>query len=356
MTHPGSLKKRPPRPISQKKSFRLPRTLDRSIEAPAVFRAGLRAELQKFGREDEPMQLALFGQGQGVEIKTAGLDLSISEDKALTAVQKLLDRTDYKGNAPGTGKELQSTSFKWSGHMPRLSFTWPEYYEAYGLKSYAGKYTGAMVMEARKALLEGLTKQRYVCYERKRYEGTGPARKQLVDIVRTTTPLVKFCEFFEGLTVDEASRVEAGEPMTERVTRIVVEPSPLLLDGIENYFLLKPATLHQEIAQLTGGKKASRAVSLFIEWLLTLNLKNIQISKDKLAIKLRQGRLVKQRKTRELDTVIQECLDVARRGGWLLDYSIEAGGLFSLRLNPARCSRVKLNNGKAEAQDEEDSN
>jgi hypothetical protein len=57
------------------------------------------------------------------------------------------------------------------------------------------------------------------------------------------------------------------------LNRLIIVISPLLVDQIETFYLLKPVTLHAEIRQLHGSKRTSRAVSLFIEWLLTKNRK-----------------------------------------------------------------------------------
>lgn len=322
-----------------------PGPLSKDLDARPTYKASMRAEQQKFGREDEPLQLALFGRqgGNSVEIKVAGLDLTVSEDRALAAIQKMLDKTDYKGNKPG--EAIESSSFKGKYQIPRLMFTWKDFYEAYGIEEYQDKRHQSD--EARDALLQGLTKPRLVCYERKRWEGAGQRRRQVVDIIRTASPLVKFCEYFEGLSTEEASRVEAGEPMTERVTRMVIEVSPLLLDGIDNFFLLKPASLHREISQLHDGKRVSRAVSLFIEYLLTVNMTHHQIMKETLVTKLRLSGLVRQRKTSKVDGILEDCLETAKQLGYLLGYSIEPGGrsdhaLFKLHLNSQRCQRIRM--------------
>ena len=71
-------------------------------EKKDLYRAGMHAELQKFKDTQKTRQLML---GEGVEpdkidqnIEVTGLDLTESEDRALSAIQKLLSKTDYKGN------------------------------------------------------------------------------------------------------------------------------------------------------------------------------------------------------------------------------------------------------------------
>ena len=70
--------------------------------------------------------------GEGIEpdkidqnIEVTGLDLTESEDRTLSAIQKLLSKTDYKGNRPG--KEIYSENYKWKGTLPVISMTYFEY-------------------------------------------------------------------------------------------------------------------------------------------------------------------------------------------------------------------------------------
>ena len=98
----------------------------------------MHAELQKFGRA--PAELSrLVAAGHDFTSahaeETVGLDLSVAEDKALSAIQILLDRRHYRGNAPDAGEE-ESESFRWRGTRPRLVVTWAEFFEA--LRSQAG--------------------------------------------------------------------------------------------------------------------------------------------------------------------------------------------------------------------------
>jgi len=318
------------------------------------YRAGMHAELQKFGQKDETIQLML-GEDTSLqetgEIETYGLDLSVSEDKAFSAIQILLDKTDYRGNIPG--ETVSSPDYRFEGYLPKLSITYSDYYEAYGLSKIDGRYQGRQAKEALRAL-KSLAETRKISYTRTRYTGKGKAKKKVHDVIRVTRPLIGIMEGFKDLNDEEKDKVIAGEDLPEkRQTKIVLEISPLLVDQLDTWYLLKPKALHDEIQALLPGKRISRSTSLFLEWLLTLDKKKMKISKDNLASKLRMEGYIRQRKIKVIEGRIQEALEVAKGLEYLLDYREEPIGLLVLTLNPERCQRIRAKNSRR--QDEEDS-
>lgn len=329
---------------------------------PATIRAGMYAELQKFGDWKGARQM-LLSETMGADlaqdsaIQVTGLDLSVSELKALHAIQILFDRTGYNGNVPGREVDLWD-SWKWRGTLPSISITYSEYYEAYpGLQRQAdGRYRGLQAEEALRAL-ESLTEPRRVVYERKRWEGPKGKRRQVSDIIVRKTSLFSLWKGYKDLEQDEAAQVRAGQGVSQRVTRLVIEAGPLLMDGIEDFYLLKPSSLYEEIKEILGSKRHSPAVPLFIEWLLTLNIPQIPIGKEKLAYKLRLDYLIEQRKRSLLDKRLQEAIDTALKMRVLLDYEEDALGVYRFTLNPECCSRLPNSplRSKGEEEDEEDS-
>lgn len=299
------------------------------------FRASMHTELQKFGK---PGSQPLLGEDIENTVKTYGLNFSETEDKALHAIQKLLDRSNYQGNEPG--EQIQSASFKFSGYLPTLSMTYSEYFEAYGLRpARDGRYHGAQAQEALKGL-KSLANSRYMSY--RRLKGYNKEGKPLYDVIRATRPLIEILEGFESLEEEEASQVEAGLELPEkRNTRIAIQASPILVDQIDTFFLLKPSGLHAEIQALHPGKRYPRAISLFIEWLLTIDKPSMHPGKRTLAEILRLDSLIKERKWALIDKRIQEALSVAKELGYLLDYEETATGLLNMRLNPERCRRIE---------------
>ena len=320
-------------------------------EAEPYFKAGMELELQKFGKP-EYSQLLL---GEDADIQQGdisyGLELSETQDRALHAIQKLLDDTDYQGNLEG--EEIRSIDFKWRGYIPTLSMTYTEYYEAYGLKPAGdGRYHGAQTQQALEALKSLMTTSYQMVYKRKVPKGG----KMIIEAIRVTAPIISSVgEAFQDITEEELEQVTAGQELPDRRnTRIIITPSPIMLDRVhEGWYLLKPAGLHTEIQALYDGKRYPRAISLFIEWLLTLNKKDFKIGRDKLAVILRMDSLIRNRRRAEIDNRIREALDVAKNLEYLLSYEIQSTGRIDMKLNPERIKRIKSRMARSQKAEEE---
>jgi len=332
------------KPKQQEPLNQQPRAIQPEIALPPeTVRAGMRMTLQKFGdgkRDQQVVQLSLLDiPWEPAEQDMTGLDLSVSEDRAVHALQVLLDRTGYAGNLPS--EEVKSEEWKWQGRLPRLAITYSEYFEAYQLQKHGDRYQGREREIALEAL-EALEQPRIVYYERKRWIGEGRARRTVYDIIRVRKPLISISKGWEGLTEEERERVKAGQDdLPGRTTRLLIEFSPLWMDGIEGFYLLKPVKFHSEIQQLHGSKRMSKAIPLFIEWLLTLNHSPQRIGKELLAEKLRLDYLLRQRHIGKLDKYLTEAFDTAKKAGYLLSWQEEASGMLIFDLNPERCSRLK---------------
>lgn len=311
------------------------------------YRAGMRTELQKFGQAKKFRQLLLEEDPDIQEVDsvvdTYGLDLTVSQEKALSAIQILFDRTDYQGNIPGENRQI--SAWKFEGLIPRVSLTYSDYYEAYGLKKIRGQYQGHQAMEALQAL-KSLAETKKICYRRKSWTGEGKNRRQVSDIIRVTGPVITIIEGFTGLEDNEAEQVLSGQELpNKRQTKMIIEASPLLVDQIADFYLLKSTAFYSEIQALLPGKRIPRTVSLFISWLPTNNRQIVKISKIKLIHKLRQEYWIAQRKPAQLDKRLQEAFEIAKKLNYLLDYKEEVIGhkdsLLIFTLNPERCMRVK---------------
>ncbi len=306
------------------------------------YRAGMNLELQKFTPKDDIRQLILGEDPESDKnLQIYGLDLTVSEEKALSAIQILLDRTDYEGNLPG--EIVQSSGWKYDGLLPKLSMTFTEYYEAYGLTKIRGQYQGRQATEALQAL-HNLAETRSICYRRQRREGRGKKSRLVYAVVRVTKPLISFMEGYYDLEEEEADQVISGQSLPlKRKTRLVIEVSPLLMDQIDSFYLLKPTALYKEIQALSPGKRPSGININFINWLLTKNSQTVRINKNTLIERLPPLKKLKERRrTSELEQKIQEALETAKTLGYLLDYKEEPTGLMILTLNPDRCQRIKI--------------
>lgn len=271
-----------------------------------------------------------------------GLNLSLPERKALHSLQALLDQTNYEGNLPG--EHLTSTIFKYSGLLPRLAINRSDYYRYYGIKPIRGKYQGRQRVEADEALNSLATEKRSVIYEKHRWE----KGKRVSDIVMAKAPLIQIemeAVAYQGLTQEEADRVKAGEELPGGFSGIIVKFGPLFMDQIDTFYLLAPVSLYEEIRELQGGRRASPAVPLFIDWLLTLDLAEIKIGKTSLSEKLGLSGHIAERHIKRLDKALGQCFETAQNLGFLLDYEEISGfdklGTYLFKLNPDRCPRVR---------------
>ncbi len=310
--------------------------------AQPYFMASMETELQKFGKPEYSQPLL----GEDTEVQetslTYGLEgLTENQDKALHALQKLLADTDYLGNSQG--EKTLSTEFKWAGYLPTLSFTPTEYFDAYpGLERAGdGRYHGSQVQSAMEALKSFLDIKYYFSYNRPVFEG---GKKSYKAIRAVGTLINQIGEGFSGVTEEELEDERAGKGLPDtRITRISITPSPILLAGIrEGWYLLKPVNLHAEVQALYPGKKYPPEVRLFLEWLLTLNKREVKISRINLAYKLSMNTLIKNRKQALIDKKISEALEAALRLEYLLSYEIQPTGRIDMKLNPERIKRIDM--------------
>jgi len=309
------------------------------------FRASMHAEQQKFKLATESRQLILGEDTDSLDPLSYGLDLTESQDRALHAIQKLLSASNYQGAGQIA---LNSADFKiYDSYLPYLSMSWTDYYQAYGLEPAGdGAYHGAQVSQARESL-ESLTDMRWMSY--KKLSGKYEDGKPLYDFVRVKKPLIQlqYGDSYHDITEEDIQKILSGQKLSEekednsRVTRILLLPSPILIDDVKSFYLLKPTGLHEEIKALYPGRRISRYNSLFIEYLLTVDMAVMKIGKETLARNLNMDALIENSQKSRIDRRIQEVLTTAKELGFLLDYEEEPTGLLILRLNPERCSRVR---------------
>jgi len=325
-------------------------------KAQPYFKAGMEVERQKFGKP-EYSQL-LLGEDADIQQGTIsyGLDLTKPQARALDAIQKLLDATDYQGNMEG--EERHSIDFKWQGYIPTLSFTPTEFYQAYGLEPAGdGRYHGSLAQEALEGLKSLMIARYRLVYDRTVYKGG----KKSIEAIRVTAPIISSVgEAFQDITEEELEQVKAGQELSERRnTKIIITPSPILLDRIhESWYLLKPASFFTEIQELYPGKRYPDEVWLFLNWLLTWNKKEVRINKKNLAVILRMDSLIRNRRKADIDKRIAEALDVAMKLEYLLSYEIQPIGShgeyrIDMKLNPERIKRIKSRMARSQKAEEE---
>ena len=145
------------------------------------------------------------------------------------------------------------------------------------------------------------------------------------------------------------ARLESGEALDGRESSLVIMALPLLVDGIaNNFYVLKPATLPDEIKGVLGARRISRAVYLFMDWLLLQWKQPTKIRKEILIENLGLGYLIKQRQRKMIEKRLQEAIDTALEMELLLSYDEdELGQFYIFTLNPERCHRLRVKAVKA---------
>ena len=312
---------------------------------PASYKVALPLDQQAFVSNESlspKEQMELFNNEHAQmddRLKIAGLDhLSDAAFNALEAVKKLLAKTDYEGNTES--EEINSKTF---GRItpPRLQIKKSEYFEAYGLEKDPVKgYTGSDKLHRAIQGLFDLTYTQHLLIRQRVWIG----REARNDLLKIHSPLITIIEGYELLTDREADAVEAGEEIGKD-SRLVIELSPVFVLGLDNYFLLRRYDKRDTIKALAGSSSPLRQkLYRFTNWLEELDMASVPIKADNLARIAGYTWMVKKRERTRLADKIEELLELAKDGGWLLDWSCKNGKserLYTLNLNPEFCRITK---------------
>lgn len=334
-----------------------------------LVKTSLRLELQKFGKKPKTKMGDFHELYQTLDeqtkkavseynINVIGIENTQAQNQALFAVQKLLNNTNYKGNITGTNLLSEENAFKFSGYLPSINFTKTEFLEAYGVRKKVtnrgkSEYNSNERNEALKALKE-LSQKRYLFYYSRKYWKDG---KEYVDLIKTVKPIFNITEGYQELDTQDLKLINEGkfDDLASKLKTISIEPSPLLVDQIDNYFLLKPANCYEEIRLVEG--KTSRYVSLFIDFLRIevaqkeINNKGNEINWElrfnliTLAHRFRMESSIKAKQYKRIKENIDNCCQVASKLNYITEYNFINIDLDSetlcIKLNPDKFRRIK---------------
>jgi len=323
-----------------------------------LIKASMHLENQKFGRKPKPAQPSIFGELDTEDIARAeehninivGVDFTASQNRALFALQTLLAKTEHKGNLKG--KVVEMKSFKYEGIIPSLIFTRSEFLDTYGVtkrETTRGKmeYNSNESEEALKAL-KSLSENKYLLYYTRKYFDEEDVEKY--DVIRTVRSLVNIVEGFKDLTELEKDIVISDKNSREtntKLSHIVVELSPTFIDQIDNYYVLKPANVYEELK--IKAPHSSKFVYRFIDYLLAQVSKkqskykgnnkdwNIKINYKNLAHILKMDSWIKTRNWKQVRGSLNKSYKIAKELGYLEDYKTtqgKTGEIELLTLNP----------------------
>ncbi len=263
-----------------------------------------------------------------------GLDLTLSQRKALTAIQILLAETDYKGN--NIFVDINSKKLHGNYKCPSIDVSFFDYLRIYGLSEKQIKQKGQAKKEALQALYS-LEKDYRVAYTKKvKIQGTNEIKTIAVCCD------IKLINVAQMTVLEEQARPikEIEKDKRARFLRIIV--GPLLLEQIKSFFTLKPYFLIEEIESVSKGASKKKSNLLFIDWLLSLNLNYIKISGENLGEKLRLESYIKARKKSIVNGLIEQAISIALKLNFIKSWKKE-DNIFEFKLNPVRCSRLKKN-------------
>ena len=324
-------------------------TITGTSQAPSrprgFHKEGMRFTLQKFQDRQTARQLLLteggFQDGQELEkeIEVSGLNFSVAQYRAVTALNYLLDQTDFQGNRPPKS-EHDYEHFRWKGSLPVLRITFSDFFEAYGLERKGDGRLHCHESDEALAALRGLADPWRVCYTKPngRKDRNG---RPFFNAVVTKAPLIRLTKFYKDIPGAEAVIIRDGNDLDRRVTSVLIEFSPLWVDGIASFYLLKPVRLYKEIRTLHHGRRTSPAVYALCDFLLTLNRTPFRISERNLEGKLWLDRYRRQRQPKRIREILDCAYWTAKELGLLESYQFDDFGLLTLALNPAKCQRVE---------------
>lgn len=318
-----------------------------------TFRSPVHLELYKLGRSpsrmDKARQLLLdeFVEDTAEEIliqMQRDLEFSLPELRCLHAIQMLLHRTEYKGNALSEMGSWTMGPNTQTRH-PAIRVKPVEFARAVLSRDDDERVTGK-AWEIVRGGLEGLMEPRWVVYGRTHYK----AGKKMLDPIRTREPLVRLLEAHSSREATEENLDELLNPgaHVSQAKEIVILLGPLLVGKLGTFYTSKPVDLHARIQEIMGRRRISPAVLLFMDLLYTKNREEFKISEDYLAETLGLDGYIRQRKRHMVRKRINECLDVAGKLGLLQGHTWSKMGVLKIKLNAERFSRITSGNDEEE--------
>lgn len=269
-----------------------------------------------------------------------GLGLNVGETKALCAIQKLLEETNYQGHALTREKQGQLGIFR----CPILFISITKYLEAYELeKNSNNKYNSRQREEAIKNL-QSLENKRTIFFE-KGYFQRGKRKKEgewISNIIEIKAQLIALEKLYSLPKKLASTTTEAEKINRYRYFKIMC--SPLLFYQINENYILKPKGLFKAIEETANksNKKASKSIYNLILCLLQNDIKKLQLFRSTLIDKLELQYLEKQRHQTRINETIEESLRIAYELGFLLSYDYDPSSeKYLLNPNPEFCSRLE---------------
>ncbi len=279
-------------------------------------RVSAHAQRLKIGRKADGTKPTLSHQlkdqslaalAQAKHLRHVGFKLTAAQEKALHAVQVLLDDTGYEGNRPPV--KAQRRQYRLERTLPVLRVKSSEFLKQYGVRKL--KTTKGCVFSpgARRVAMNALRDLRtdlHVII----YEKTLPGRKQKVR-VEDVAPLLHLRFLNGGRTIE-------------------ITPNPVLVDQIDTYFALRPRDFYEHLSTLSPTE--ARFVSMiYSEMEVHRRIAHgkggsswtIRLTVETLAKKLRVDSLLRSRKKAVLRKKLVNLYDKGVKAGLLEWYTLD---------------------------------
>lgn len=256
-----------------------------------------------------------------------GIRLSVSEDRVLNSILKLLhDKSDrnlgsenfFRGNLPVEKNRYggQIVDF------PVLKFSPSELY-----KEYIGKndYSGAEAIHVKETLVNLASKNFLFIYKRHKFDEKG---NELLDRIEEYQPLLKIIQYYENITPQEDLELDNNKKLSEKGT-IVVSLNHIFIDQIDTKFIEYPNDINQKTVIASGGVRKVTESNIKIRDYFLRELSNghstCEINDDKLPYILGLDNFIKAGKKKRIEKKVLDSITFALNLKIISNYEIISG-------------------------------
>lgn len=269
-----------------------------------------------------------------------GMGLSWGETKALSAVQRLLDKTNYLGDVQTKKEKCQLGSFK----LPVLFVKITDYLTAYELERNSRNRFNSNQREEALKNLESLENHRKIFFEKSYWQ---PARgnkkgEWISNFVEIKAQLIAVKKLYS--LPSQLAKNANDTQKRKRYQYLQIICSPVFFYRINEQYLLKPKGLFRAIenASHKSNNKAKKSTYNLILLLLQTDLQEISYFRDTLIQVLELNGYLQRRQQKIIDKSIQEAIYIATELGFLLSSNYDSqSDKFTFKPNPKLCSRLE---------------
>jgi hypothetical protein len=318
-------------------------------------------------KKEQSKQLSLFKNAEPENLEQyeggkfgEGIDLSLSEHKAITGVINLLTDTNYEGQRQ---EFIEDKKYSFSGTLPVILTTKADFLRACGAElTAAHDHTDTEALRLLGGLYSIASRNFPIAYRKLKREWVKDKQGRAVEkpilnekgerqysIIGTFQPLINLYVLFNDATEVEYQEIVKGNFSIgdRKVSKLRIKPNPLLIDEINNYFVEIPTTLFLECKriQTKRGWRISKYPPLFIEWLHRHSYHqsqhpetaNLSIDYLKLAETLKMGVLIESRQWKRIKNTLRQCYIVALEQEYLKEFPQSGAGIIQGWDNKGQC-------------------